>query len=399
MKILMINKFLYQNGGSETYMFKLGEYLKSLGHSVEYFGMAHPDNIVKNSANAYTQNMDFHNCNPIQKIKLSLKTIYSKEAYEKTLEVIDKFKPDIIHLNNYNFQLTPSIIYAAKKRNVAIVQTVHDCQIACPNHRMYIESTQKNCDRCLDGGYTNCIKQKCISNSTAKSVCASIESYLYHGKNTYNLVDKYICPSRYMASVIKRGNVEENRIEVIHNFCEIPSKDYTIKDSEKYVLYFGRISVEKGIKTLVEAIKELPDIKFIFVGDGPLDDICKNIPNLTLAGRKSGDELKTYIANASFSVCPSEWYENCPMSIIESLALSTPVIGANIGGIPELIKENETGLIFNSADKNDLKEKIRLLWNDDNKRNYMCRRCLEESDNTIEKYTDALLKIYKDCLK
>lgn len=399
MKILMVNKFLYPNGGSETYMFKLGEYLASIGHEVQYFGMAHEKNCVSNSLGLYTENMDFHNAGAAKKIKLSLKTIYSKEAYAKMLKILDDFKPDVVHLNNFNFQLTPSVIYAARKRGVPIVETVHDCQIACPNHRMYIEHKCANCDECVGGHYSKCIKNKCIHNSALQSAIAAAESRIYHRKNTYNLVDKYICPSKYMAKTIARGGITGNKIAVLHNFCEAPSKDYKEKNAEKYVLYFGRLSVEKGIGTLIKAIKELPDVKFIFAGDGPLADDCKNIPNLKYVGRKSGDELKALIANAAFSVCPSEWYENCPMSVIESLALGTPVIGADIGGIPELIAQGETGLIFKSANKNELKEKITELWSDGERTEYMSRRAAQASSNTIERYTENLLNIYKDCIK
>ena len=399
MKILMVNKFLYPNGGSETYMFKLGAYLKSIGHEVEYFGMEHEGRCVSNSLGLYTETMDFHNSSALKKIKLSLKTIYSKEAKDKMLAVLENFKPDVVHLNNFNFQLTPSIIYAVKEKGIALVETVHDCQIACPNHRMYIEHKSENCDACLGGNYFNCAKNKCVHNSAVQSLLAAAESYIYHKKNTYNLVDRYICPSNYMKETIAKGGIEESRLTVLHNFIEKNNKDYTLQTNEKYVLYFGRISIEKGIKTLVDVIKELPHIKFVFVGDGPLEDYCKSIENLELAGRKSGNELKQYIANAEFSVCPSEWYENCPMTIIESLSLATPVIGSDLGGIPELISNNYTGLIFKHNDKEDLKKKISYLWENDEIISKMSKNAINSSDNTIEKYTEKLLKIYGECVK
>ena len=399
MKILMVNKFLYPNGGSETYMFKLSAYLKSLGHEVEYFGMEHEGRIVSNSLDLYTETMDFHNSSAIKKLKLSLKTVYSKEARDKLKRLLDKFEPDVVHLNNFNFQLTPSIIYAVKEKNIALVETVHDCQIACPNHRMYIEQKSENCNACLGGNYFNCTKYKCVHNSTLQSLLASAESFIYHKKNTYNLVDKYICPSNYMKKTLKKGGIEESKLTVLHNFVEKDNKDYTTKSDEKYVLYFGRLSIEKGIKTLIDVIKELPHIKFVFVGDGPLENYCKSIDNLKLVGRKSGDELKSYIANAAFSICPSEWYENCPMTIIESLSLATPVIGSDLGGIPELISDNFTGLIFKHNDKEDLKEKISYLWNNDEVTSKMSKNSVNSSNNTIENYTEKLLKIYGECIK
>lgn len=392
----MVNKFLYPNGGSETYMFKLGEYLTSLGHTVEYFGMEHTDRCVGNSAECYTENMDFHNTGGLKKIKLSLKTIYSKEAKEKIGKVIECFKPDIIHLNNINFQLTPSIIYEIKKHNIPIVQTVHDVQMACPNHKMYNEEQKSTCEKCLDGKYMNCVKNKCLHNSAMKSVIAAMESYYYHGKNTYNLVDCYICPSQFMADTITRAGIDKSRICVLHNFCEehknLPSKD----TSKKYVLYFGRLSIEKGVHTLIEVCKELKNINFVFAGTGELEDMCKGIENIEAVGFKTGDELKSLIRNALFSITPSECYENCSMSIIESLSLGTPVIGSNIGGTPELIVQNETGLIFESGNKEDLKQAIQSLYNNPNVAASMSEKCIELSNNTIECYTQKLLALYKN---
>lgn len=392
----MVNKFLYPNGGSETYMFKLGEYLTSLGHTVEYFGMEHTDRCVGNSAECYTENMDFHNTGGLKKIKLSLKTIYSKEAKEKIGKVIECFKPDIIHLNNINFQLTPSIIYEIKKHNIPIVQTVHDVQMACPNHKMYNEEQKSTCEKCLDGKYMNCVKNKCLHNSAMKSVIAAMESYYYHGKNTYNLVDCYICPSQFMADTITRAGIDKSRICVLHNFCEehknLPSKD----TSKKYVLYFGRLSIEKGVHTLIEVCKELKNINFVFAGTGELEDMCNGIENIEAVGFKTGDELKSLIRNALFSITPSECYENCSMSIIESLSLGTPVIGSNIGGTPELIVPNETGLIFESGNKEDLKQAIQSLYNNPNVAASMSEKCIELSNNTIECYTQKLLALYKN---
>lgn len=399
MKILMVNKFLYPNGGSETYMLKLGEYLTSLGHQVEYFGMEHPDRCVGNSADCYTENMDFHNAGGLKRIKLSLKTIYSKEARQKIGRVIDTFKPDIVHLNNINFQLTPSIIYEIKKHNIPIVQTVHDVQMACPNHKMYIEEQECTCEKCLDGKYINCVKNKCLHNSTMKSAIAALESYYYHGKNTYNLVDCYICPSQFMANTITRSGIEKSRTVVLHNFCEKQANLSPNDTSKKYVLYFGRLSKEKGIHTLVEACRELKNIQFIFAGTGPLEELCNDVDNISAVGFKSGDELKSLIRNAMFSVSPSECFENCSMSIIESLSLGTPVIGAKIGGTPELIVPNETGLIFESGNKDSLKEAILTLYNNPEVTTVMSEKCIELSQNTIEKYTDKLLEIYKQQIK
>lgn len=395
MKILMVNKFLYPNGGSETYMFKLGKYLTSTGHQVEYFGMEHPDRCVSNSAECYTENMDFHNSSSVKKFLMSLKTIYSVEAKKKIRKVLETFKPDVVHLNNFNFQLTPSIIYEIKKHNIPIVQTVHDPQMACPNHRLYIERKNAVCTECRNGKYLPCIKNKCVDNSLLKSAVATIESFVYHKKSTYNLIDCFICPSKFMANTICKSGIDENKIKVLHNYCENP--DASPCEKENYVLYFGRLSIEKGINTLIEVCKELKNIKFVFAGTGNLLDKCKNIENIETVGFKSGDELKDLIRKAKFSVCPSEWYENCSMSIIESLALGTCVIVSDMGGNPELIIPNETGIIFKAGDKEELKKAILNLYNNPNL-NKLSENCIKYSTNTIEKYTQTLVEIYKSLI-
>jgi len=396
MKILMVNKFLYPKGGSETYILKLGNFLESLGHTVQYFGMEHPERCVSNSAEQYTSDMDFHTANIIKKINYSLKTVYSSEARKKIKIVLEDFKPDIVHLNNINFQLTPAIIYEIKKHNIPIVQTVHDVQIACPNHRMYNEQKEEICSKCFDGNYLNCIKNKCLHASFSKSAIASLESYYYHKRDTYNLVDQYICPSRFIADVIVKGGVRKDKIQILHNYCDTQKNPLPKDKGEKYILYFGRLSVEKGIKTLIDVCRELKDIHFVFAGTGPLADLCKGIDNIDAVGFKSGDELNTLIRNAMFTLTPSECNENCPMTILESIALGTPVLCSDLGGSPELIDDGITGKIFKAGNKKDLEEKILFLYNNSDLLDRMEKNCIEESKKyTIDKYCDTLTEIYK----
>lgn len=400
MKILMVNKFLHPHGGSETYMLKLGEYLTSLGNEVQYFGMEHPDRCVGNSAGCYTENMDFHNSSILKELSLPFKIIYSKEARKKISAVIENFRPDVVHLNNINFQLTPSIIYEIKKHGIPIVQTVHDTQMVCPNHKMYIDRKQSTCRECINGNYINCVKNKCLHNSLPKSMLAAFESYFYHRKNTYNLIDRFICPSKFMTEVMQNAGVDRHKLITLHDFCDkyihLPPKNH----DKKYVLYFGRLSPEKGIKTLVDVCRELKHIHFVFAGTGELSGLLKNIDNIEYVGFKSGKELDVLIRNALFSVCPSEWYENCSMSIIESLALGTPAIGSDLGGTPELISENENGLIFKAEDRQSLKNAIESLYNNPEKLAVMSEKCIEKSnENNIEKYTEKLMNIYKYAMK
>ena len=182
MRVLIINKFLYPNGGSETYIFKLGEALEQHGHEVQYFGMEHEGRCVGNRVNAYTSDMDFHGGSKLSKLTYPIKTIYSKEAREKLRLVLDDFKPDVCHLNNFNYQLTPSIILEIVKwrketgRDCKIIFTAHDYQLVCPNHQLKNPITHENCEKCLGGHFMNCVKGKCVHGSTAKSIVGMMEA-------------------------------------------------------------------------------------------------------------------------------------------------------------------------------------------------------------------------------
>lgn len=398
MKVLMINKFLYPNGGSETYIFKLGEYLEQMGHEVQYFGMEHKGRCVGNRVDEYTSDMDFHGGSKISKLTYPLKTIYSKEARVKIRKVLDDFQPDACHLNNFNYQLTPSIILEVvkwrkeTKKNCKIIFTAHDYQLVCPNHMLNNPNTHKNCEKCLGGHYINCVNGKCIHNSTAKSVIGMMEAEFWKLKGTYRYIDKMICCSEFMKTKLDTNPLFANKTIAIHNF--IDKVEWQDNEKKNYVLYFGRFSEEKGIGTLIKVCQQLPDIQFIFAGTGPLENVINDVPNIKNVGFKKGKELEKLIREACFSIYPSEWYENCPFSVMESQMYGTPVIGADIGGIPELIQAGKTGELFESGNNNSLKLKIQNLWNDKDLCKQYSENCRNIEFDSIDKYYQKLIKIY-----
>lgn len=398
MKVLMINKFLYPNGGSETYIFKLGEYLEQMGHEVQYFGMEHKGRCVGNRVDEYTSDMDFHGGSKISKLIYPLKTIYSKEARVKIRKVLDDFQPDACHLNNFNYQLTPSIILEVvkwrkeTKKNCKIIFTAHDYQLVCPNHMLNNPNTHKNCEKCLGGHYINCVNGKCIHNSTAKSVIGMMEAEFWKLKGTYRYIDKMICCSEFMKTKLDTNPLFANKTIAIHNF--IDKVEWQDNEKKNYVLYFGRFSKEKGIGTLIKVCQQLPDIQFIFAGTGPLENVINDVPNIKNVGFKKSKELEKLIREARFSIYPSEWYENCPFSVMESQMYGTPVIGADIGGIPELIQAGKTGELFESGNSNSLKLKIQNLWNDKDLCKQYSENCRNIEFDSIDKYYQKLIKIY-----
>lgn len=403
MKILMVNKFLYPNGGSETYIFELGKELERSGHEVQYFGMEHEGRIVGNHAESYTADMDFHT-GKLRKLIYPFRIIYSVEARKKIRRVLDDFRPDVVHLNNINFQITPSILYEIRSfgkkigKYIPIVYTAHDYQWVCPNHMMMVPSTGELCFACKGGEYGNCSRKRCIHDSRIKSLLGTIEASYYKRRKTYALVDKIICPSDFMKRQLDTDEILAGKTVMMHNFLVKPEKSAPGKNKTlpgKYVLYFGRFSKEKGTETLLKVCRALPEIPFVFAGTGPLEEKVRKEKNVSCLGFLQGGELRSVIEGAYFCVYPSEWYENCPFSVMESQLYGTPMIASDLGGTPELIKSGMTGELFRAGDEEELAEHIRELWQDEE----LCRKyrenCKSINFDTVETYCDKIVrKIY-----
>lgn len=364
MKILMVNKFLYPRGGAETYMLRIGEELTRRGHQVEYFGMYDEKNTVGNAEGLTTVNMDFH-ASGAEKLLYPFRIIYSGEARRKMRQVIDRFHPDIIHFNNINFQLTPSVILAGAEKNIPMVQTVHDLQMLCPNHMMMEFGTWKLCEECSGKKCKMaCVRKKCIHGSRAKSLIGAIEGTIYTSSHVYDRVARYICPSRFIEEKLLTVPRYAGKTTMIHNFLsktaeiDVPKGDY--------ILYFGRLSEEKGIDRILAACRLLPEIPFVIAGGGPLEELCRTcgLPNVRFVGFKTGKELQELVAAARFTLHLSLWYENCPLALLESQSLGTPVLCNRIGGMPELVEEGKTGVLNDTFTPEAYAEKIRALYSD-----------------------------------
>lgn len=399
MKILMVNKFLYPRGGAETYMLKLGEELQNLGHSVEYFGMYDEKNTVGNSLGLYTYNMDFHSTGA-ERFLYPFKIIYSVEAERKIGKVLDHFKPDIVHMNNINFQLTPSIIYAIKKRNIPLVQTVHDYQMICPNHLMYRFGEATICEKCVNGSKWNCFKHSCIHGSKVKSLLGTIEAKLYAFLKTYDLVDLYVCPSDFLAKKLLKGSsLYKGKTFTVHNFIErkfVPTK---MENQEPYIAFAGRLSMEKGIDLLAETARKLPQYRFEIAGSGPDGDCLNNIPNVELKGFMTGAALTDFMANARLLVVPSVWYENCPLSILEAQSMGVPVITMDCGGMAELVQSGENGYLVSDTTVEALSAVLQKCMDEDYYKTLKANcEALADSIIGVREYCQILIEKYEELL-
>ena len=396
MKILMVNKFLYPKGGAETYILKLGNILQEHGHEVQYFGLANDKNTVGNTAGAFVTDMDFSD--GIKKnLTAPFRIVYSAEARRKMRMVLDDFQPDIVHLNNIQFHLTPSIILAAESyrretgRKLKIVYTAHDYQLICPSHGLFDTNIQI-CEKCLGGNYLHCLKTKCVKNSRVKSLLGMLDAYFWKLNKAYSYVDSIVCCSEFLKSKLDMQARFSNKTVALHNFVDTVSEMDVQKGD--YVLEFGHLSKDKGTLTLLEVARRMPETKFVFAGYGAAEAEIAKVPNAEYVGFKTGKELEMLIRKARISVYPSEWYENCPFSVIESQMYGTPVVGSRMGGIPELIDEGVTGELFEAGNADELEQKIRkLLYTGDFLEEYSVA-CMKMKFESPESYYQKLMVVY-----
>lgn len=395
MKILMVNKFLYPKGGAETYILKLGKILVDHGHEVQYFGLQNEKNTVGNTADAYVSDLDF-STGIRGNLLAPMRIIYSAEARRKIRTVLHQFRPDVVHLNNIQFHLTPSIILETERYRkktghpVKIVYTAHDYQLICPSHGLFDTNIQV-CEKCLGGNYTHCLRTRCVKNSRMKSLLGMLDAYFWKWNPAYSYIDTIVCCSRFLKSKLDVQQRFKSKTVALHNFVDIvPAAEV---EKEGYVLEFGHLCRDKGTLTLLEAAKRMPETRFVFAGYGAAEAEIAKVPNAEFVGFKTGKELEMLIRKAAISVYPSEWYENCPFSVIESQMYGTPVIGSRMGGIPELITEGITGELFEAGNVDALEAAIRKLLAPGVAKDY-CRGCLEAEFETPDSYYEKLMTIY-----
>ncbi len=405
MKILLANKYFYKRGGAENSFFETARLLKEKGHEVVFFSMKHPDNMPSEYEKHFVDYVDYEKKGFLNKMDVSMKLLYSFEASKKLEKLLEAEKPDIAHLNVIYHQISPSIIHTLKKFNIPIVMSLRDYKIICASYTMV--NNNSYCEACKNSRYFECLLKKCVKNSWEKSLLNTIEMYLHHSLlKIYDKVDTFISPSKFLKEKVAEMGFK-GHVEYLPNFVDLNSfhPDYGCKD--KSIIYFGRLSSEKGLFTLIDAIKRLPKILLKIVGDGPIREDLEtaiqknNLSNVKSLGYLTGNSLKQEISRSEAVVVPSEWYENNPRSVIEGFALGKPAIGARIGGIPELVIDNKTGLSFESGNSEDLKDKIRVLTDDPAKAEQYgknARKFAEENLNQ-ETHYHKLIEIYKEAIK
>ena len=404
MNILSINKFFWNKGGSEAVFFGEKALLEEMGHTVVPFSMKSAENLDSEYSRYFVDNVDYTGSGGLGKIKAAMNIIYSFESRSKMSELLKIYSPAIAHFHIFQHQISPSVFGPLRKHKVPLVLTLHDLKPLCPTYKMY--TNDKICEACKGRKFYNCFVKKCTKGSRFKSLINTIEMYFHYMLGYYQNVDRYIAVSQFYRQKMLEYGFREEQVVYIPNYIDIAKYDRPYGDAG-YGLYFGRLSYEKGVDHLLDAAAKLGDIPIFIAGTGPSEEQLKamvaerNLKNVKFLGFVTGEELISLIAEASFTVMPSIWYENCPMSVLESLALQTPVIGADIGGIPELVEHGQDGFIYEAGNADALVQTVRELMSDDDRRRSMGesgrRKIAEKFDK--ESHYKQLISLYEQILR
>jgi len=385
-KILIANKFYYNRGGDCIYSINLEKILKEAGYDVAFFSMSYPKNFESKWSEYWVSEFS---------ARKFMRLFGDRETKTKFTKLLDDFKPNIVHLNNIHTQISPIIAELAHNRGIKVAWTLHDHKLICPSY-LCLNGKGEICEKCFGEKKNYCTANRCIKNNLLYSFVAQKEAEKWNRELLEKYTDVFICPSNFLKQKMIQSGFSDSKLKVLHNFVDIsePCKS----NSGNYCLYVGRLSKEKGVSTLCSVASKLP-YKLKIIGSGQIEkelrEKYKDYEQIKFFGRKSHNEVLEIMANAKFMICPSECYENNPLAVMESLSLSVPVLGANIGGIPELIERGLNGELFDSGNEKDLKNKIEYMMNDEYK--FDKSQIIERFGK--EKHLENLVRIYEDALR
>ena len=409
MKILMINSFHYMRGGGERCFFDLSDLLRQHGHEVIPFCMDHPRNFPSDYSDHFVSFIDF----PTElskpgigpKLRVVERVLYSREARRKVEALIAETQPDLVHIHGFIHETSTSILPALKAAGLPVVQTLHDYKIACPNTTFV--SDDRICEACKGGRFYNMTRYRCKRGSLSASLLATAEMYFHEVFRLYEPnIDLFISPSQFLADKMAEHGVGKPII-AIPNFIN-PDSFTAVYEPQNHFVFAGRLVRVKGILTLLEAMRHIKsDAVLKIAGAGEQEAEMRqfvethNLTNVQFMGHLATDELARLVQTALFTVAPSEWYENYSMTIIESLACGTPVIGAEIGGIPEQVRDGWNGHLFEPGNAVELAARMQNLLDHRELAVEMGRhgRSQVEALNGPETHYEQTMQVYERLLR
>lgn len=357
MKVLLVNKFHYKKGGSETYYFTVAEALKARGHEVVFFAMRDDEKNIPCEQEKYFVSNSAVQGGIKSKLNMVLHIAYSREAFAKMKMLLQEEKPDLVLLNLVHKQITLSIIDAIKEYDpqLPIFWTMHDLIAVCPSYTM-LDGKGNVCEKCLAGSFQPCVENRCIKGSKLMSMLSKYEADYIRKKKWYDRVDLFICPSEFYGKKLQEAKFTTSRIVTLRNPLPLDTEYVLSGQNDGYILYFGRLAKEKGVKTLIDAARKTR-CRLVILGTGPEEDAlkeyAKELSNVEFKGFQTGKALTNAVKNSHCVVLPSEWYENGPYSAMEAMALGKPLIVSDNGGLPELVDDGRNGFIYHAADGAD----------------------------------------------
>ena len=359
------------------------------------FSMRDPRNFPSKYESYFVSQKGYRSNSRSSQIKSALSLIRSREAVKQVTNLILHEKPDILHCHNIYHQLTPSIINAASRLKTPVVLTLHDYKPVCPVYTQLWKG--ELCTKCSDGRFEALLLQRCAGGSIGRSALLWAEARYHAAARSYQRVDRFIAPSRFMRNAVVR-RLGEDKVVHIPNGIDT-SRIQVSEQDEGYVLYLGRLSPEKGVETLLRAhAADNAAWRLVVAGAGPLlQDLQSRFPLAEFTGHLTGKALETNLREASVVVVPSEWHENSPLSILEAMAHAKPIVASRIGGIPELVRDGETGLLFEPKDTQQLSNRIRMLLGDSDLRRRLGwqARKIAETEYSLDRHGAALLSLYE----
>lgn len=378
MRILLVNYRYFISGGPEKYMFNIKKMLEENGHEVIPFSIHSNKNVETEYSKYFVEPIGsrdatyFEECKKTPKVIMQMlsRSCYSFEVKKAVQREIKDEKPDLVYIIHFVNKLSPSVIKGAKELGIPVVLRLSDYFLLCPRFDFLCD--RKVCEECLTKGYKACLKKKCVKGSIAASLIRVLSMKLHDMMHIYDYVDAFITPSEFLKMKLIANGFQKDKITCIPTFT---SSRTTIDEPivGDYGLYFGRITEEKGVETVVRAYEKLPDRKVKIMGDDTTEEAARlkkyikerNVKNIEFLGFKSGVELENVIKNARFTMIPSIWYDNLPNTALESFQYYKPVIASNMGSLPELVLDGVNGYLFDPYSPDELVEKIKMLDDDE----------------------------------
>ena len=405
MRVLVANKFWYRRGGLERVMFDEVAWLEGAGHDVAHFSAAHPENDESPWARYFVPYLELGVDGALsagEKLEAAVKMFANRDARSRFSRLLDEFTPDVVHVHGIHRQLSPSILFEARSRNIPVVQTLHDYHHVCPADVLLRGGTEVCEPRaCGTLCYGAAVRNRCVRGSLAASSLSAAETAFQRWRRVYErCVTRFVCPSAFLRDVIECGGWKVP-CDVIPNVVPVPETAVAdTSGSTGYVLFAGRIAPEKGVDVLLEAAPR-SGVDVVIAGDGPLrGELEGRYSEARFLGRVDGATVDSLIAGASACVVPSTWYENAPMSVLEAMAAGVPVIASDIGGIPEQVEHGVTGLLVPPGDVDALAVALAYIVEHPDAAKAMGAAARERVRQNFspERHLEQLLRCYEEAM-